>query len=682
MIFLNPYFLFGLFALAIPIVVHLFNFRRYKIFYFSNTRFLQTLQEQTKRKSQLKKLIILILRLFAISSIVFSFARPYIPLEDQNVNLKGYHYVVLYIDNSFSMDGITSHGTLLYEAKDKAKSIIDAYAEDDKFMLVTNDLEAKHQHFFSKEEIKNEIDAVKISSNTRQLDRMMQYAQNQLDRQLTENKKIYLISDFQRTTTLLENIEVEKDVFTYLIPLKANKINNVYIDTAWFDTPVFHIGKPIALHVILKNISEEAVEKLPVKLFINGNQKALASADIAAGGLNEVQLNFTLFEAGIQQAYIEIPDYPVTFDDKLYLSFLLRKHNAVLNVYGEKESPYLYALFALDSGVLYQAVNDRNIDYSQLKNQDLIILDQVKEQSSGFMKAMEEYVCEGGNLLFIPSIDKETTLSNTFNNTLQLNTYLQLDTQKTRVASLHIEHPLFANIFERYDETMNFPEVFRYYIFRKGIYACKENLMLLENKHEFLIRQQLDKGNVYLLAAPLDDAFSTFQKHALFVPTLYNMAILQAKQDEAYHTIGNNNRISLPKIEIQGDNVLEIKHDKTGFSFIPEIRQQLSGQSLFVHDQIKDAGNYFLMNKEEILSGLSFNYNRKESDMQCFDRSELEEQIKINRLKQFTVLNLQNKSTNAIVREIQAVGLHLWQYFILLALLCLLAEVILLRIWK
>ncbi|MFA6868191.1 MAG: BatA domain-containing protein, partial [Bacteroidales bacterium] len=77
MIFLYPSFLFGLFALVIPIIVHLFNFRKYKIFYFSNTQFLQSLQQQTKHQSQVKKLIVLALRLLAITAIVMAFARPY-----------------------------------------------------------------------------------------------------------------------------------------------------------------------------------------------------------------------------------------------------------------------------------------------------------------------------------------------------------------------------------------------------------------------------------------------------------------------------------------------------------------------------------------------------------------------------------------------------------------------------
>lgn len=682
MVFTNPFFLFGLFALAIPIAVHLFNFRRYKTVFFSNTQFIQAIKKQTHHHSQLRKLIILSLRLLAIASIVFAFARPYISLEDNESLLKGNHCVVIYVDNSFSMEGVSSRGTLLDEALEKAKYIAEAYAEDDRYMLITNDFNPKHQQFFTKEEIKREIEGVKISSATRTMNVVMDYALLYLLRQATENKKIYLISDFQQTTASLDNLPNDDKAITYLVPLKATKINNVYVDTCWFDAPALTIGQAISLHVILKNNSDADVEKLPIKLYINKNQKAVASADIKADGFVEVSMSFTVFDEGMQNAYIEILDYPVTFDDKLYFSFFVNPFNTVYCVHGEAESPYLNALFGTDSSISYQSVSDRNINYASLKNQDLIVLDQVKEQSSGFLQAIDDYVRNGGNVLFIPSANKEIALSNVFSRQLNVTAYEGLDTQRIRVASLNTEHDLYKNIFEKFTDNINLPQVFRYYTFAKGIYPNKESLIRLENNNEFLSVQKVDKGNVYLLAVPLDDAFSEFQKHAIVVPTLYNMAIMQAKQEEPYYVIGENKRILVNKIDLQGDNVLEIANPNTNFSFIPEIRNNVSELSLLVHDQITEANNYVLKNNSDLVCGLSFNYDRKESVLKFFDKGELNKLIQQYELKNYKVMNLQNKSTNAIISEIQMEGIHLWRYFILLALLCLLAEVILLRLWK
>ena len=109
MTFLHPAFLWGLTALAIPIVVHLFNFRRYRTLYFSNTQFLKELHEETRRQSQLKKWIILFLRMAAITSLVLAFAQP-VPKTTDSPFQHGNAYVQLYIDNSFSMENQAEQG--------------------------------------------------------------------------------------------------------------------------------------------------------------------------------------------------------------------------------------------------------------------------------------------------------------------------------------------------------------------------------------------------------------------------------------------------------------------------------------------------------------------------------------------------------------------------------------------
>ena len=166
--FANPYFLFGLFALLLPIIIHLFNFRKYKIFYFSNTHFLQELKQQTNKQSKIRKLIILSLRMLAIMALVFAFARPYIRQAD-NVSIGSTACVAIYIDNSFSMENTAVEGNLLDEAKQKAVSIVNAYRESDKYMLITNDFEGKHQQFLSRDDFKEALEAVQISAASKDI---------------------------------------------------------------------------------------------------------------------------------------------------------------------------------------------------------------------------------------------------------------------------------------------------------------------------------------------------------------------------------------------------------------------------------------------------------------------------------------------------------------------------------
>ena len=77
--FVHPEILWGLGALAIPIIVHLLNFRRYKRVAFSHVAFLQQVERQTRSTQRLKHLLVLLARLLAITGLVLAFAQPFTP---------------------------------------------------------------------------------------------------------------------------------------------------------------------------------------------------------------------------------------------------------------------------------------------------------------------------------------------------------------------------------------------------------------------------------------------------------------------------------------------------------------------------------------------------------------------------------------------------------------------------
>jgi len=67
--FLYPNMLWGLLALLIPILIHLFNFRRHKLVYFSNTAVLRSIQQENAKTRKLKYLVTLLLRCLKSMSI-------------------------------------------------------------------------------------------------------------------------------------------------------------------------------------------------------------------------------------------------------------------------------------------------------------------------------------------------------------------------------------------------------------------------------------------------------------------------------------------------------------------------------------------------------------------------------------------------------------------------------------
>ena len=150
----NPQILYFLFAIAIPILIHLFNLRKHKVIYFSNITFLKSIQSKNKKRNTLKQLLILISRILAISAIIFAFSKPYIQNTSQNTSTNN---TFIYIDNSFSMDNISEKGRLLDVAKENALEILNNSNNTNKFWILTNNFSATENYPKNKKEAREFI---------------------------------------------------------------------------------------------------------------------------------------------------------------------------------------------------------------------------------------------------------------------------------------------------------------------------------------------------------------------------------------------------------------------------------------------------------------------------------------------------------------------------------------------
>ena len=144
--FLFPQFLWALLLLAIPLIIHLFNFRRYKKVVFSNVSMLKEIETQSRKTKQLKKWLILFSRLIALSSLILAFALPYFPSQSSVFSRK---LVSIYIDNSQSMLAEGENGQLFENAKNKARQIIKNLPENAEIQIIDNSLSSSSNKIYS-----------------------------------------------------------------------------------------------------------------------------------------------------------------------------------------------------------------------------------------------------------------------------------------------------------------------------------------------------------------------------------------------------------------------------------------------------------------------------------------------------------------------------------------------------
>ena len=524
--FTYPTFLYALSAIAIPIIVHLFNFRRFKTVYFSSVRFLKEVKEETQAKSKLKHLLVLAARILAVIFLVLAFAQPILPSQNKKI-VVGAQAISVFIDNSFSMDARNENGNLLEDAKRRAKEIAAAYKPTDRFQILTNDFEGKHQRLVNREEFLQLLEEIKITPASRTLSEITSRQADVLGQSNNKSKTAYILSDFQKSITNFDNIKNDTSISVKLIPLVAEEKSNIYIDTCFFETPVRQYNQVEKLHVRIKNVSDKEIENNAIKLFINNTQKTPASFSVKKQDETEVILSFSSKETGIQHCRIELNDYPVTFDDKFYFTFEVTKNIPVLcvNTTGTKtESPYLSKLFGSDTLFVLKNNEESKLDYSTLSTNRLIITNELKNIPSGLAQELNRFMNGGGSVLIIPNENADLNSYNEFLTSLKINNLERKDTAVTKIDKINLDNLIYKEVFDKKTYTatnLDLPKVSKHFVFSKNTKSNEEYLLKLQNGDNYLSAFEVGKGKLYLCASSLNSSSTNFAKHAIFVPTMY-----------------------------------------------------------------------------------------------------------------------------------------------------------------
>ena len=671
--FLFPAFLFGLAAVVIPVIIHLFNFRRFKTVYFSNVSFLKEIKEETASRSRVKHLLVLAARMLAIAFLVLAFAQPFIPKKNTNIS-SGKKYVSVYVDNSFSMGAMSGGVRLLDKVKQAGKEIVQNYAANDQFQLLTNDLPGKQQRLVSKEEFLSMLEEVDISPASRALAEITRRQADVLSIDNSKNKVAYILSDFQKN---IGEFKPDTSVRYNLIPMAADGQQNLFIDTAWFTEPVQLLNQNVRLVVRIKNSGEKAVEGNRLSLKLNGQTKGIADFSIAAGSYTYDTIGFVINQTGWNKAELGIQDFPITYDDSYFFSFLVAEKVKVLAISEGKNNIYLDGVFKTQPEFYYNSVASGSLDYSQIKGNQFVLLSNLNNISSGLSAALTSFISTGGTVCLFPGYKCDIESYNSFFTSLGINTFNVLKEEEQEVAKIDLQQGLFKDVFEKVPENMGLPKIRKYYQINGKVNATEPSVLTLKGGGEFLTKDSYKSGTIYICASPLDKAYSDLPVHAIFAPMLYKMAIMGNRAENMAYIIGDKKGIEISSKGGAADKVYKVKGDQ--LEFIPEQYALGNKVILGLKDQIKKSGFYkvYLENSDST-DVISLNYDRHESELVFYKTDELK--IKYNEAN-MTVVNSLGLEVAQVIKEMDR-GTSLWKLCLILALLALAAESLLLRFLK
>jgi hypothetical protein len=574
------------------------------------------------------------------------------------------------------METLNKEGTLLDEAKRRAKEVTSAYSLNDKFQLLTNDFEGKYQRLLNLDEFLNAVDEVEISSARRDLGQIISRQKDIFRKEPNSNKTIYVISDFQNNLLSSEPVSSDSSIAIRLVRLKSNSQPNVSVDSLWFSSAIHKPGDSEQLIVRLKNNSDEEAVNIPIKLFINKEQKALGSLSVKARSIATDTLSFSGLQGGWQNAELEITDYPVVFDDKFYFSFNVQQSLPVLVVNGGAENEYLNSVFGSDPFFQLSNSSSGNLNYSALDTYPLVILNELPDISEGLSQQLQAYCKRGGNIMVFPDIKNDQSALKKFLQSLGTDYPLEVLAAENRVSVINLQHPVYKGVFENVPQKMDLPIVKKYLRYSSLNSTNRQNLLELPGNVAFLSEYSFGNGKIYLSAVPLSTESSNFARHSIFVPIMYQAALLSVRAQNLFYQLNSDQMIELPKITLNPNQNLKLRKDK--FEAIPDLRQNGNLSQLYIADQIKQTGSYQLFKSDSLLAILSFNDAGSESDMTYATDKELRNNFDGKRIE---LLDPETGSMESMIKSVNQ-GSSLWKVCLILALLFFAAEILLIRFYK
>lgn len=674
--FLYPVFLWALLAISIPILIHLFYFRRYKTVYFTNVRFLKEVKEQTSSSQRLRNLLVLLMRILAVAFLVLAFSQPFFIKKGGSQAQEGSKDVSIFFDNSFSMSAESEGVRLLEKARSRAEEILAAYGPNDRIQILSSDFEGRDQRLLSKDDALARIRDIQTSFNVKEMSKVLSRQRQALESGNNKIKEIYIISDFQRNAS--DFTTYTDSVFKLnLVPLQSIQNRNVSIDTVWFESPVQSLNQPNSLVVKIQNLGEVEASNIRLALTLNGELRPIGTLTIPPLTAVYDTVNVTISKTGWYEAKLNVTDFPIEFDNDYFFTFYVKEKVDILEIHEGKPNRFVQASFS--NNEYFQSTNQPvgQLDYSKLPDNDLVILSDLKSVPSGLISELKTFVENGGNVVVFPSKDANLGDYNNLTQAFAANDLGGMDMRERIVSFINFQDFVFFDVFEDRRDNLKLPTTQGNFKIGRKASSNEEVLLRYRDGGSFLGKYTLGKGNFYLCAAPLNTDYSDMvQNGEIFVPMLYRMALATAEERKVAYTIGKDDILESDN-RSTGTEMVYKMGGETG-EFIPEQRKIGSRMTLGINNQIKLAGFYNLyLNPKEVQDKFAYNFDRKESKLTFYNMDDLRGMVG----EEPTIIDgtYARDFTNLIAAEKK--GTPLWKWCLIATLAFLLVETLLLRLW-
>ncbi|WP_407266759.1 BatA domain-containing protein [Tenacibaculum maritimum] len=644
--FKNPEVLYFLALLIIPILVHLFQLQKFKKTSFTNVDFLQKLVLQTRKSSILKKWLILCTRLLLLTAVIIAFAQPYFSLKETNEKQRNF----IYLDNSLSMSAEGASGKLLPIA---TQTILENISNDDSFSLLTN---ANFYKDISSSVLKSVLLKVTNTPKKRSInDILLKIEATHKDGNSSKN---ILISDFQNVNT--RNFKNTSQALT-LVPQLVSQTNNLAIDSVFITA---NNATSFTLKVLIKN---QGVKKENIPIAILNDQKLVNKQSFSIEENGTKELSFSIQKQAAFLGKIQLTHNDAfSFDNVFYFAINNTQKINVLSI--GKTTDFLSKIYTSQE-FNFTSTTVKNTNYNTIQQQQLIIVNELKEIPLSLIASLTEFSKKGGHLVIIPNANSNTASYNLFLKSLKVGKIAPKKTDSLKITAINFSHPLLQDVFSKKVQNFQYPIVQSYY---PSSFKRSSNVLSFENTTAFVKSISVAHGKLYWIASSLTKSNSNFTNSPLVVPLFYNFGQQSLHPSKLYYTIDNLNTIDIHS-KPNKNTILRMQGNET--TFIPLQQKFQNKVVLSTLEQPLIAGFYKVLNEDKIEKTIAFNYAKEESSLQFLNSRTLSKTHK-------------NITSNTSIKDVfQKINtkneVHwLWKWFLALAIVSLLLEIFILKFFK
>lgn len=695
MSFLNPFFLLALIAVGLPLVIHLLNLRKPQKVSFSSLSFFRELKNTTIKRIRIKRYLLLILRLLAIACFAFVLARPFLPPGYSSGNaVQAPAINGILIDNSISMSRIGKQGPLFDYAKEIVEVIRESARDDDRFIIQFTNGEETSGNILSSTNVDRLLDEKEVSNSGNFITSRLQMLVEALDNSPYQNKNLFFITDTQRSqVSPLQDIELDNISIT-LIDVGEVEVQNTYVDGVNSSTSMMGTGIPFTVEVVLANEGSVNAINQFVTMEFEGENVGQYSVSLEPNERKTYSFEVTPAQAGSSTGRVIIEGDEFQADNTYYFSVQIPEQRNILLVRDtnprDQQLSYtttmLQAAGENDAQLAYNEIAMDELEGENLSGFDAVILDGLTGIPEYSFERLQDFVQNGGGLIFFPSENGNLENYNALFEEFNAGRFAGVIGDYASFQSIAVadellqEHPVFEALFEQ-DENeelrINNPSVFYYLKFLSSDTGVQFDLFALNNGDPLIHEKRFGEGTLIIASIGNDPGWSNFPVQPVYAPFYYRLLLYGASSDQggfSGHTLGQPFSW-VGNINADGA-VIEAGSDQIR----PSVDVVSSGVRLRYPAEDWKPG--WITIKDGIREvSLSVNAEKSESLFDTFDSNTIEDLINGVEVLQIAAADLDGNELQSRIAS-TGFGREIWSWFMMAGLFFLIAESVVSRWYK